>query len=159
MSLGILPNLYLIWTPAHAALYLRTCLLCSLLSGRILLADIDSITANHYRYAADTGVLYFFLLLEALIADVNNISVEEVNTVHAAILFKGHSKDKTCARSYRTISTCPLVAKAQAMYLCDLKLDAWNADQAQHSTLGMGAPMTCSPPTYLHIVFRFKICL
>ena len=101
--------------------------------------DISSITANHYLYAGDIGVLHFFLLLGALIDDVENITIEEVNTVHAVILFKGHSKDKTCARSYRTISTCPLVAKGLDMYIRDLNLDTWNADQAPTQYLGEGS--------------------
>ena len=85
--------------------------------------DIYSITALHFLNAGDIGVNHFFLLLEALLEDINNIKIEEVNTVHAAILFKGHSKDKTSSRSYRTISTCPLVAKALDIYIRDLNID------------------------------------
>jgi hypothetical protein len=62
--------------------------------------------------------------------------VEEVNTVHAVILFKGHSKDKTSARSYGTITTCPLVAKALDIYLRDLNIATWNENQAQTQFLG-----------------------
>ena len=42
------------------------------------------------------------------------------------------------ARSYRTISTCPLVAKALDIYLRDLNIDTWNADQAPTQYLGEG---------------------
>ena len=44
--------------------------------------------------------------------DVNNISLNEVSSVNAVVLFKGHGKDKESDRSYRTISTCPLLAKS-----------------------------------------------
>ena len=101
--------------------------------------DYHSVTANHFLHAGETGINHFHLLLEALIEDINNITIEEVNTVHAAILFKGHSKDKTSARSYRTISTCPLVAKALDMFIRDLNINSWNLDQAPTQFLGEGS--------------------
>ena len=63
--------------------------------------DYYSITASHFMNAGDAGIFHFYLLLKTLIADIGLIVVEEVSTVHAAILFKGHSKDKTSARSYQ----------------------------------------------------------
>ena len=51
----------------------------------------------------------------------------------------GHSKDKTLARSYRTISTCPLVAKGLDIFLRDLNLDKWNSHQAPTQYLGDGS--------------------
>ena len=101
--------------------------------------DFHSVTANHFLHAGDIGLYHFFLLLEALLEDISSITIEEDNTVHAAILFKGHSKDKTSASSYRTISTCPLVAKALDIYLRDLNIDTWNADQAPTQYLGDGS--------------------
>ena len=92
--------------------------------------DLYSISANHYLNAGDPGNHHFHLLLNTLIADINNVSVDEVNTVHAVILFKGHSKDKSLSSSYRTISTCPLVAKALDIFIRDLNIDSWNEDQA-----------------------------
>ena len=58
------------------------------------------ITSNHFLHAGEAGTDHFHLLLEVLIKDVNNFTISEVNTVHAAILFKGHSKDKSFASSY-----------------------------------------------------------
>ena len=101
--------------------------------------DINSITAAHFLNAGDPGLFHFFLLLDALLDDLSNITIEEVNTVHAAILFKGHDKDRTSSRSYRTISTCPLVAKALDIYLHDLNIDKWNADKAPNQYLGEGS--------------------
>ena len=101
--------------------------------------DLNSITANHFLHAGETGFLHYFLLLKILLNDVTNITITEVNVVHATILFKGHSKDKTLARSYRTISTCPLVAKGLDIYLRDINLSTWNADQALTQYLGDGS--------------------
>ena len=56
--------------------------------------------------------------------DINNISREEVNIVHATILFKGHSKDKNLADSYRPISSCTLLAKAVDFFVRDLNIEA-----------------------------------
>ena len=101
--------------------------------------DVYSITANHFLNAGNHGIHHFHLLLNTLITDINNISLEEVNTVHAVILFKGHSKDKSLSSSYRTISTCPLVAKALDIFLRDLNIDSWNEDQAPTQFLGQGS--------------------
>ena len=102
-------------------------------------SDYYSITANHYLYAGDAGIVHFHLLIEALITDINNISIEEVNTVHATILFKGHSKDKSKASSYRTISCCPLTAKCLDIYVRDLNIKSWDRDQASTQFLGEGS--------------------
>ena len=59
--------------------------------------------------------------------------------MHAAILFKGHSKDKTLANSYRTISTFPLVAEALDSYIHELNIDHWDNDQASTQFLGQGS--------------------
>ena len=92
--------------------------------------DFFSITARHYINAGDAGYKHFCLLLNVLIEDVNNITLSEINTVYACILFKGHNKDKTSDRSYRTISTCPLVSKGLDLYVCELNISAWKDDKA-----------------------------
>ena len=101
--------------------------------------DLYSITASHYVNAGDTGVKHFHLLLLELVHDVSKITITEINAVHANILFKGHGKEKTSDRSYRTISVCPLLAKALDMYVRDLQLDTWNADQSEVQFLGEGS--------------------
>ena len=92
-------------------------------------SDFYSVTPAHYLNAGLIGCEHFFLLLTALIEDVNSTTIDEVNTTYACILFKGHKKDRTSARSYRTISTCPVIAKALDMYIRLLYIDEWNADQ------------------------------
>ena len=51
--------------------------------------DLYSITASHYINAGEPGFKHFFLLLSALIADIGNITITEINAVYATILFKG----------------------------------------------------------------------
>ena len=47
------------------------------------------------------------VLLNEVISNMNNLTHDELNTVWACILFKGHGKDRSLDSSYRTISTCP----------------------------------------------------
>ena len=101
--------------------------------------DFFGITANHYNYAGPAGWLHFHLLLNCLLNDVNNTSISEINVVYACILFKGHGKEKTSDRSYRTISTCPMVAKALDLYIRDLNICSWNKDQASTQFQGEGS--------------------
>ena len=101
--------------------------------------DFFSITPNHYRYAGPAGWTHFYLLLALLIDIVNNTDIIEINTVYACVLFKGHNKDKTSDRSYRTISTCPVIAKALDMYVRDLNIHIWNMNQAETQFQGEGS--------------------
>ena len=101
--------------------------------------DIHSVTPNHYNYAGPAGWKHFHLLLNALLSDVNNTSINEINAVYACIIFKGHGKDKSSDRSYRTISTCPVIAKALDLYIRDLNIQAWNLKQAETQFQGEGS--------------------
>ena len=101
--------------------------------------DLFSITSSHYINAGTAGLIHFNVLLNAFIADINNTTIEELNTVYALFLHKGHKKDKTLDSSYRTISTCPLVAKGLDMYVRDLSLDKWNSIQASTQYQGEGS--------------------
>ena len=82
---------------------------------------------------------HFHLLLSKLICDINGISLAEINTVYAIVLCKGHGKDKTSNRSYRAISTCPLLTKSLDLYVCELNLDVWNEDQSETQFQGEGS--------------------
>ena len=79
--------------------------------------DLYSITASHYINAGQEGLEHFNVLMNSLISDLNLFQTPEINSVYACILYKGHKKDKTSDRSYRTISTCPLLAKGLDTYL------------------------------------------
>ena len=64
--------------------------------------DLYSITASHYINAGVEGLHHFNFLMNTLISDINLIPLPEVNSVYACILYKGHNKDKSSDRSYRT---------------------------------------------------------
>ena len=50
-----------------------------------------------------------------------------------------HKKDRESDRSYRTISTCPLIAKALDYYVGTLYSDGWAAAQAETQFQGAGS--------------------
>ena len=88
--------------------------------------DIYGITPLHYIYAGEEGLHHYASLLNTFITDVNNSTLDELNTVLGIILYKGHRKDKSSDRSYRNISTCPLIAKSLDLYVRDLYQDLWD---------------------------------
>ena len=92
--------------------------------------DIFGLTPNHYIYAGPPGWNHFHLQLCLLIDNVNNTVISEINTVYACILFKGHGKSKNSDRSYRTISTCPVTAKALDIHVRNMNIRNWNATQS-----------------------------
>ena len=56
--------------------------------------DFYSITALHYLNAGHEGINHFNMLINAIIADVNNAGIEEMNTAHGNILYKRHNKNQ-----------------------------------------------------------------
>ena len=101
--------------------------------------DFYSITASHFINAGFEGLEHFHFLLNIAIEDVNLSSLEELNSVWACILYKGHMKDRESDRSYRTISTCPLIAKALDYYVGTLYSDGWADLQAETQFQGTGS--------------------
>ena len=101
--------------------------------------DLQSITASHYMNAGIAGYIHFNCILNAFISNINNTSIEELNSVYALFLHKGHNKDRTQDSSYRTISTCPLVAKGLDLYVRELSLAKWNSVQAPTQYQGEGS--------------------
>ena len=101
--------------------------------------DYYSITSEHYINAGKEGLQHYNLLLNAIIADLNNASLEEVNTAHGLILYKGHHKDRSSDRSYRSICTCPFLAKSVDLYLRELYIDLWQGHQADTQYQGPGS--------------------
>ena len=88
--------------------------------------DIYGITPLHYLNAGVEGIQHFQFLLNIFIRNVNNSTVSELNTALGMILYKGHQRDKNSDRSYRNISTCPLVAKGLDLHLRDQFQCGWN---------------------------------
>ena len=101
--------------------------------------DYWSITPLHFLNAGYEGLQHFNFLMNQIILNVNASSSKELNTVYALLLYKQHGKPKTSERSYRTISTCPVLAKGLDMYIKDLFIDQWNASQAQTQYQGEGS--------------------
>ena len=56
--------------------------------------DYYGITARHYLNAGAEGVNLFCDVINAIIYNVNNAAIAEMNTAHGLILHKGHNKDK-----------------------------------------------------------------
>ena len=65
--------------------------------------------------------------------------VEILNSIWAIVLFKGHGKDRESDRSYRTISTCPVIAKALDQYIGNLFMTGWAEAQAETQFQGSGS--------------------
>ena len=101
--------------------------------------DFYSITANHFMNAGRSGYAHFHFLLSAIIKNVNLTSLDELSSVWACILYKGHGKDKQSDRSYRTISTCPFIAKALDTYIGSIYKEGWASAQATTQFSGKGS--------------------
>ena len=101
--------------------------------------DHYSITALHYFNAGDEGIAHFQAILNAMISDTDNATLEELNIAHGIILYKGHKKIKTDERSYRCISSCPFLSKAMDLYIRDLHQEKWNSCQASTQYQGAGS--------------------
>ena len=101
--------------------------------------DLYSITPRHYINAGMEGAKHFSSLLNMVIKNVNLSSLEDLNSVWAVILHKGHGKDKESDRSYRTISTCPFLAKALDKYVGSLYESGWIDAQADTQFQGPGS--------------------
>ena len=101
--------------------------------------DLYSITASHYINAGMEGVRHFCFLLNTIISNINFSSVDLLNSVWAMVLFKGHGKDRESDRSYRTISTCPLLSKALDKYVGRLFESGWASAQAETQFQGNGS--------------------
>ena len=101
--------------------------------------DLYSITTSHFINAGFNGYEHFPFLLAALIENVNLATLDELNNVWACILYKGHGKAKDSDRSYITISTCPLLAKALDTYIGQLYSTNWSSVQARTQFQGVGS--------------------
>ena len=101
-------------------------------------SDFYSITAAHFINGGALTIRHFKLLVNTVIENIEVAGKDELNKVHAVILHKGHKKDKSLASSYRTISSCPFVAKAIEIYLGDLSKEEWKKVQAPTQFQGPG---------------------
>ena len=74
-----------------------------------------------------------------MISDINLCTLDELNTVFACILYKQHGKQKNNARSYRTISKCPVLARGLDKYMGQLYGNGWQEAQAETQFQGPGS--------------------
>ena len=93
--------------------------------------DFYSITAAHYVNGGHAAIQHFKFLVNTVLNNIELASIEEMNTSHAVVLHKGHGKDKNLASSYRTIGSCPFIAKSVDIYLGQLSKDDWKSVQAE----------------------------
>ena len=110
-----------------------------LISLKLDVNDLYSITPRHYLNAGMEGAEHFSFILNLIIKNVNLSTLEELNSVWAMVLHKGHGKDRESDRSYRTISTCPFLAKALDKYVGSLYESGWAAAQAPTQFQGTGS--------------------
>ena len=101
--------------------------------------DLFSITARHYVNAGIEGAKHFHFLMNLIISNINLFSLPELNSVWAMVLHKRHGKPKDEDRSYRTISTCPLLSKALDKYVGSLYESGWASAQAETQFQGTGS--------------------
>ena len=107
-------------------------------SFRPSVCDHWNISASHYINGGPVALKHYQMLLNAALENIENTSVDEVNTAHACVLYKGHKKDKTLASSYRNISTCPFIAKSLDTYIRSLSSEDWERAKSSSQFLGSG---------------------
>ena len=120
------------------------------------MADIFSITPTHYLAVGVCGVTHFQALLNLLVTNVNLATLEEINLAWAVMRHKGGSKPQHLTKSWRCISTCPLVAKAMDLYVFGLHKEEWEAvatptqfmrDGSSHELCALALPEAISHST------------
>ena len=77
------------------------------------------------------GLLRNSLFINILINNVSLTALPEINSTWSIVLYKGHKKPRSSARSYCCISTCPLLAKGLDLWIAKLKRQDWNNVKAQ----------------------------
>ena len=75
--------------------------------------------------AGPAGHQHFAALLNLVISNINLSTEADLNSTWSVMLHKGHGKPRSLCRSWRCISTCPLVPKALDLYVSDLHSDNW----------------------------------
>ena len=98
--------------------------------------DHYNVSSLHYIYGGPIAIKHFQTLVNSALRNLETTTCEEMNNAHACILYKGHSKDKNLASSYRTISTCPFISKAVDYYVRELSTSEWSEAQPETQFLG-----------------------
>ena len=98
--------------------------------------DHFNVSALHFINGGPHAIHHFQLLINSAIRNIETTTAHEMNDAHAIILYKGHMKDKSLAGSYRSISSCPFLAKALDFYVRELSIGEWNDDKPETQFLG-----------------------
>ena len=101
--------------------------------------DLFSISARHYCAAGVPGVQHFTALLNLIISNINLSSAPELNSAWSIMLYKGHNKPRTLCRSWRCISSCPLISKVMDLYVSDLHRSGWSLASAPTQFMTRGS--------------------
>ena len=101
--------------------------------------DLYSISARHYHMAGQAGHHHFAALLNLIICNINLSTAAELNSAWSIMLHKGHNKPRSLCRSWRCISTCPLISKVLDMYVSDLHSDNWVSASAPAQFMTRGS--------------------
>ena len=101
--------------------------------------DLFSISARHYLMAGPAGHEHFAALLNMIITNINLSTAADLNSTWSIMLHKGHGKPRSLCRSWRCISTCPLVSKALDLYVSDLQGDNWVLASAPTQFMNSGS--------------------
>ena len=101
--------------------------------------DLFSISARHYLAAGPAGHEHFASLLNMIITNINLSTAADLNSTWSVMLHKGHGKPRSLCRSWRCISTCPLVPKALDLYVSDLHRDNWTLASAPTQFMTKGS--------------------
>ena len=107
-------------------------------SLRPSVCDHWNTSASHYINGGPVALKHYQMLLNIAIENIDFTNVDEINTAHACVLYKGHKKDKTQASSYRNISTCPFLAKSLDTYIRSLSSSDWAMARSSSQFLGTG---------------------
>ena len=89
--------------------------------------------------AGQTGHHHFTALLNLIICNINLSTAAELNSAWSIMLHKGHNKPRCLCRSWRCISTCPLVPKVLDLYMSDLHSDSWMSASAPTQFMTRGS--------------------
>ena len=120
--------------------------------------DFFSITSLHFLNAGLEGIIHFTFLLNEVINHINSASMAELNTIWANILHKGGGKDVESDRSWRTISCCPILAKALDLYMVELYDMGWSAAQAPTQFQGSNSSHDLAALTITEATIQGQFC-
>ena len=98
--------------------------------------DHFNVSALHYINGGPLAIQHFQVLINSAIDTIETTTCQEMNDAHAIVLYKGHMKDRSAASSYRSISTCPFLAKCLDFYVRGLSIEDWNDGKPETQFLG-----------------------